>query len=122
MKKFKTLLMILILLYAVTSGWMLGKPYIQGNMFSSEVEDQARFMNFGSKVRALNRLMDSARQNDIPITEKDIIIIRDEGRKFMSIETQWEKTVVLPLGLYTHTYYFHPHFKFEMGDVPRPLQ
>jgi len=104
----KKILIAAIVIYGLISAWMIGTPYIRNVMFSEEVDNIARGLNYdGTIKRARNRLNKAARSNHIPITEKDFVIIKDPKTKYTLVEVTYSVTVSTPFELYTHVWNFH---------------
>ncbi len=120
--RLKHYLMIIILILACISGWRMGEPHLKSYMFASEIDDQTRFMNFGTAIRARNRVMDSVRQLDLPVTEDQLIVIRDESKNQLYIEARYSMTTQLPFGLHSFTWHFNPRSEYRMGDVPELVE
>jgi hypothetical protein len=108
MKRIRNYLIGIITLYLLVSGVMIGLPYVRNVIFSDEVNNIARGLNYdGTITRATNRVKESARSNKIPITEKDFVITKDPRTRDTLIEVKYSVTVSTPFELYTHVWNFH---------------
>ena len=108
MKRIRKYIVGIIILYALASGWMIGMPYVRNAMFEDEVDNIARSLNYdGTISRATNRVKEAARSNNIPITEKDFVIIKDPKTHYTLVEVKYSVTVSTPFELYTHVWNFH---------------
>jgi len=104
----KKILIGIIVLYALASGAMIGMPYVRNVMFSDEVDNIARGLNYdGTITRATNRVIESARSNNIPVTKENFVIIKDSKTYYTLIEVKYSVTVSTPFELYTHVWNFH---------------
>jgi len=111
----KKILIWTVVLYLIVSGVMIGTPYVRNVMFSDEVDNIARGLNYdGTIVRAKNRLTESARSNKIPVTQEDFIVIKDPKTNYTLIEIKYSVTVSTPFELYTHVWNFHPRSEYPM--------
>jgi hypothetical protein len=108
MKRIRKYIVGIIILYALASGWMIGMPYVRNVMFTDEVDNIARGLNYdGTVSRATNRVNKAALSNHIPITEKDFVIIKDLKTHYTLVEVKYSVTVSTPFELYTHVWNFH---------------
>jgi len=108
MKRLRKYLIGFIVLYLLVSGWMIGVPYIRNVMFSDEVDNIARGLNYDGTInRAKNRLAEAARSNHIPITMENFVVIKDPKTKYTLVEVKYSVTVSTPFELYTHVWNFH---------------
>jgi len=113
MKRFRSYLIGIIVLYALVSGWMIGMPYVRNVMFSDEIDNIARSLNYdGTITRATNRVVEAARSNHIPITEKDFVITKDPKTSYTPVEVKYSVTVSTPFELYTKVWDFHPRAEY----------
>ena len=104
----KKILIVIIVLYALVSGWMIGMPYVRNVMFADEVDNIARGLNYdGTVSRATNRVNKAALSNHIPITEKDFVIIKDLKANYSLVEVKYSVRVSTPFELYKHEWNFH---------------
>jgi hypothetical protein len=104
----KKILIVIIVLYALVSGWIIGMPYIRNAIFEDEVDNIVRGLNYdGTVSRATNRVNQSAMSNHIPIAEKDFVIIKDLKNNYSLVEVKYSVTVSTPFELYTHVWNFH---------------
>ena len=108
MKRIKNYLIGIIVLYLLVSGVMIGIPYIRNAMFSDEVDNIARGLNYdGTVMRATNRVIEAARSNNIPVTKENFVIIKDPKTNYTLVEIKYSVTVSTPFELYTHVWNFH---------------
>ena len=108
MKRNRNYLIGIIVLYLIVSGVMIGLPYVRNVIFSDEVDNIARGLNYdGTITRATNRVKESARSNNIPITEQDFVITKNPRTRDALIEVKYSVTVSTPFELYTHVWNFH---------------
>jgi len=114
MKKLRNFIIGVLVLYLVIFGFMIGIPYVRNIMFSDEVDNIARGLNYdGTIVRATNRLREAVRTNKIPVTEKDFVIIKDPKTNYTLVEVKYSVTVSTPFfDLYTHVWNFHPRAEY----------
>jgi hypothetical protein len=113
MKKIKTFIIWFVALYLLVSGIMIGIPYIRNVMFSDEVDNIARGLNYdGTLLRATNRLKAAARSNKIPVTDEDLIVKKNEKTNHALVEVKYTVTVTTPFGLYTHVWDFNPRAEY----------
>ena len=113
MKRLKNFLIWTAVFYLLVSGVMIGMPYIRNVMFSDEVDNIARGLNYdGTLVRAKNRLTEAARSNKIPVTREDFAVIKDPKTNYTLIEVKYSVEVTTPFGLYTHVWDFHPRAEY----------
>jgi len=109
MKKLRNYLIVVIVLYLLVSGWMIGMPYIRNVMFSDELDNIARGLNYdGTILRATNRLIKAAASNNIPVAKEDFVVIKDPKTHYTLIEVKYSVEVSTPFELYTHVWNFHP--------------
>jgi len=108
MKRIIKYLIGIIVLYLLVSGATIGMPYVRNVMFSDEVDNIARGLNYdGTITRATNRVIESARSNHIPVTKENFVIIKDPKTHYTLIEVKYSVTVSTPFELYTHVWNFH---------------
>lgn len=113
MKRFKNYIIWLVILYLLVSGVMVGIPYIRNFMFSDAVDNIARGLNYdGTIQRATNQILKAAEDNNIPITSKDFVVIKDPKTMYTLVEVKYSVTVSTPFKLYTHVWNFHPRAEF----------
>ena len=109
----KKILIWTIVLYAIVSGAMIGMPYVRNVMFSDELDNIARGLNYdGTVTRATNRLKEAARSNKIPVTEKDFVITKAPKTNYTVIAVKYSVTVSTPFELYTYVWNFHPRAEY----------
>ncbi|UCF31240.1 MAG: hypothetical protein JSV26_02120 [bacterium] len=110
-QRLKNLLLLLVAGYLIVSGVKLGTPWLRNQMFVEEMDNQARALVVdGTAERTTRRLLESARGYKIPIDERNLTVIRDLERGQVLVEAKYRVVVVLPFGLYTHTWNFNPRF------------
>ncbi|MDF1524744.1 MAG: hypothetical protein RRA15_00375 [bacterium] len=108
MKKLRNYLIAAVILYLLISGWMIGVPYVRNVMFADEVDNIARGLNYdGTIPRATGRVKNAASSNNIPITEKNIVIVKDPKTNYTLVEVKYSVSVPTPFDLYTHVWNFH---------------
>ena len=108
MKKLRNYLIVAVVLYLLVSGWMIGMPYVRNVMFADEVDNIARGLNYdGTILRATGRVKNAASSNNIPITEKNIVILKDPKANYSLVEIKYSVSVSTPFELYTHVWNFH---------------
>jgi hypothetical protein len=115
MKRMKNYIIILVSVYLLVSGVMIGMPYIRNVLFSDELDNIARGLNYdGTILRATNRLIKAAASNNIPVTKEEFVVIKDPKTHYTLIEVKYSVEVSTPFELYTHVWNFHPRAeKFE---------
>lgn len=106
--RLKNYIIIAVLIYGGVAGVRLGTPYIRNKIFSHEMGIQAHLMNYGTVIRARNRLLDSAREYKVPVNGDNLVVVKDEERGLIRVEAKYSMTVTVPFGLYSYTWYFHP--------------
>ena len=108
MKKLRNYLIVAVVLYLLVSGWMIGMPYVRNVVFADEVDNIARGLNYdGTILRATARVKNAASSNNIPITEKNIVILKDPKANYSLVEIKYSVSVSTPFELYTHVWNFH---------------
>ncbi|TNF47790.1 hypothetical protein EP232_03085 [bacterium] len=114
--KIKNILIAIIIIYGLFAGARFGAPLIRSKMFAHEMDSQAGLMKFGTPLLAKERLLETARSYKVPVTEKNLKVLKDEIKGHISIETQYEMVVTFPPFGFTHTWKFH--HKSEAGFPP----
>jgi hypothetical protein len=113
MKRIKNYLIGIIALYLLVSGVMIGMPYIRNVMFSDEVDNIARGLNYdGTILRATNQLIKAAASNNIPVPKEDFVVTKDPKTHYTLIEIKYSVTVTTPFDLYTHVWDFNPRAEY----------
>ena len=108
MKRIRKYLIGIIVLYLLVSGVMIGMPYVRNVMFTDEVDNIARGLNYdGTITRATNRVIEAARSNNIPVTKENFVITKDPKTNYTLVEVKYSVTVTTPFELYTHVWNFH---------------
>ena len=108
MKRIRKYLIGIIVLYLLVSGVMIGLPYVRNVIFTDEVDNIARGLNYdGTVLRATNRLIKAADSNNIPVTKEDFVVIKDPKTRYTLIEVKYSVEVSTPFELYTHEWNFH---------------
>jgi hypothetical protein len=108
MKRIRKYLIGIIVLYLLVSGVMIGMPYVRNVMFTDEVDNIARGLNYdGTITRATNKVKEAARSNKISVTKENFVIIKDPKARYTLIEVKYSVTVSTPFELYTHVWNFH---------------
>jgi len=114
MRRLRNYLTGVIVLYALISGWMIGMPYVRNVMFSDEIDNIARSLNYdGTIARATNRVVEAARSNHISITENDFVITKDPKTSYTLVEVKYSVSVSTPFELYTKVWNFHPRAEYD---------
>jgi len=117
----KKILMGVIVIYGVISAWMIAAPYLTNAIFANDLDTIARTLSVeGDMRKATNQVKESVRLNEIPATEENFNIIRDERTKQVIIEVSYTVVVKTPFELYTHTWNFSPRAEKGLVKVPRP--
>ena len=115
----KKILIAVIVIYAVVSGWRIGTPYLNNAMLSNDIDTIARSLSVdGTVERARNRVLKSVRSNNIPATEEDFTIIKDKRTRQVLIEVKYTVQVSTPFDLYTHTWHFAPRAEKGLQKLP----
>lgn len=117
--RLKHYLLIAVLIYGVIAGVRLGTPYVRNLMFSHEMDSQAHLMNFGTAIRARNRLLDSAREYKVPVDDNNLVVIKDEDKGIILVEAEYSMTVTIPFGIYSYTWKFHPVVRNKIPPKPQ---
>jgi hypothetical protein len=113
MKKIRNYTITLVTLYLLISGVMIGMPYVRNVIFSDEMDNIARGLNYdGTILRATNRLIEAAASNNIPVTKEDFVVIKDRKTHYTLLEVKYSVTVSTPFDLYTHVWDFHPRAEY----------
>jgi hypothetical protein len=119
----KKILVILVVVYLVVSGWRIGAPYIKNVMFQNDLDTIARTLSVdGTLLQARNQVIEAVRINEIPAQEKDFTIIRDENTRQVLVEVKYSVSVSTPFDLFTHTWNFSPRAEKGLQRVPKPAE
>ncbi|UCG39491.1 MAG: hypothetical protein JSV00_04515 [bacterium] len=117
----KKILVGLLVIYGVISGWMIGAPYIRNAMFGNDVDTIARTLSVdGTILQARNQLLEAVRINGIPAREENFTIVKDEQTRQVLVEVRYSVSVTTPLGLYTHVWNFKPSAQYGLQRLPTP--
>ncbi len=117
----KKILIGVIVIYGIVSAWMIATPYFNNAMLSNDLDTIARTLSVeGDMRKATNQVKESVRLNEIPATEENFTIIRDERTRQVIIEVRYTVVVKTPFELYTHTWNFSPRAEKGLVKVPRP--
>jgi len=119
----RKILPLLIAVYLIVSVWKIGTPYVEDKMFKNELDNIARVLSVdGTVARARNQVIEAVRIHEIPATEENFTIIRDEQTRQVVVGVDYTVSVTTPFGLYTHVWNFHPRVEKGLQRVPRPGQ
>lgn len=117
----KNILIAVVVIYAVVSGWTIATPYFNNAMLSNDIDTFARSLSVdGTVERARIRVLESMRVNEIPATDADITIIKDKETRQALIEVKYSVSVSTPFDLYTHTWNFAPRAEKGLQRLPSP--
>ena len=117
----KKILVAVVVLYAVISCWMIGTPYIKNAMFANDLDTIARTLSVdGTLLQARNQLLEAVRIHELPVTEENFTVIKDERTRQVLIEVKYSVSVKTPFDLYTHTWNFAPRAEYGLQKIPRP--
>lgn len=96
MDKLKTALLIFVVVAAIYAGIKLVPPFYNDWQFQDYIETEARIDTYNIKPEADIRkdVMKSARENDIPITDDKLEVVRGNGTLY--IGTKYTVHVDLP--------------------------
>ncbi|MDF1535440.1 MAG: hypothetical protein P1S46_02930 [bacterium] len=115
----KKILVAAAVIYAVVSLWRIGTPYIKNAMFSNDIDTIARTLSVdGTVEKARLQVLESARLNEIPVTEGKFTIVKDEQTRQVLIEVKYTVQVKTPFELYTHTWNFSPRAEKGLQKLP----
>jgi len=81
-------------------------PWMAYRAMLDQIRDQAATADISSDHEIMTRLMATAREWEIPVTEDQIEIKRTDIKVF--IGTQWDVTIDLLAGQYQHVLHFAP--------------
>jgi len=113
MKRLKNYIIWIVVLYLLVSGIMVGVPYVRNVMFSDELDNIARGLNYdGTILRATNRLIKAAADNNIPVSKEDFVVIKYPKTHYTVVEVKYSVEVSTPLDLYTHVWNFNPRAEY----------
>lgn len=117
----KKLLILLIFGYLLVSGWRIGTPYIKNAMLQNDIDNIARVLSIdGTIERARRQLLEAVGSNEIPATEKDFTILRDENTRQAFVGVKYSVSVSTPFDLYTYTWNFNPQAQYGLQRIPSP--
>jgi len=119
----KKILAILVVGYLVVSGWRIGTPFIKNAVFQNDLDTIARTLSVdGTVPHARNKVLEAVRINEIPATEENITVMRDDETRQVMVGVKYTVAVSTPFDLYTHTWHFNASAQYGMQNVPRPAQ
>ena len=111
-QRLKNILIIFVLGYGLISGVRLGTPWLRGKMFAHEMETRARGLVMDGTAEGVKRkLLYEAKGYKIPVTEENLVVIKDLYAGKVLVEARYRVDVVLPFGWYTHVWDFHPRYE-----------
>jgi hypothetical protein len=117
----KKILIGVIVIYGIISSWMIATPYFNNAMLSNDLDTIARTLSVeGNIKKATNQVREAVRLNEIPATDENFTIIRDEKTKQVLIQVRYTVVVKTPFELYTHTWNFSPRAEKGVVKIPRP--
>jgi len=100
----KALIWILVLAFALYSGYKLSFPYLSYYMLRTDVEDELRLAHMYSDATLRKRIAEKAATWSVPITTDDIVISRDFDTLTISLGYAQKVTF---LGKYTKKLVFN---------------
>jgi hypothetical protein len=98
----KPVLTIVVLAFAAYAGFQLAMPHYRYSAFKNEVVELTR-IGLGNVEKVKTAVYEAAQENQIPIEEKDIVVIKKTNT--MQVQTSWSSTVDL-FGLYQKRFDF----------------
>lgn len=99
-KKLFTIVVIALIVYAA---FIFTQPYYHYYAFRSDLKEFAKIGSAIPPRELMDRIMDKARDYNIPIDERDVAITRNHE---INIEVSWQKNVNF-LNIYERTFDFH---------------
>ncbi|GAB4545988.1 MAG: hypothetical protein Fur0020_14870 [Thermodesulfovibrionia bacterium] len=100
----KKLFAILIIALIVYAGFVFGTPIYHYYAFKSDVKEFARIGRSIPPQELMEKIMEKARDYNIPITEDDVVITRDHDNQ-VNIQVGWQERVNL-LNIYERRFDF----------------
>jgi len=99
-KKVFTILIIVLIIYAA---FVFIPPYYHYYAFRSDIAELARVGRTLHHKELMERIMEKAREYNVPVDEDDIIVTRED--RDIYIEASWHERVNF-LNIYEKTFYF----------------
>lgn len=108
MISFKVMSILAILLLIGYVGYKLVPMRIDYYRMEDEMISQARVAQVLKDEEIMANLMKKAKELDLPLTEENFVLKRDEERHRLLVSTAWDVEVHFPFDVYVRTYHFVP--------------